>query len=106
MPPGGKTGGFVYYVDTPSGNRAVLSNGGCSVPVVGDHPAAFHNACQTHDLGYDLMRCFNSSGQHGDIRKAVDNNFFNDLKAVVSNKPWWRQPGGAMLARLYYEACL
>ncbi len=50
------------------------------------------------------MRCFNSSGQNGDIRKAVDNDFFNDLKGVVAGESWWRRPGGAILARIYYEA--
>jgi Prokaryotic phospholipase A2 len=96
----------VYYADTPSGNRAVLSSGVCHVPVPGlrNRPPAFRNACKTHDLGYDLMRCFNSSGQHGDIRKAIDNVFFNDMKAVVSNQAWWSQPADAFVARVWYEA--
>ncbi len=50
------------------------------------------------------MRCFDSSGPGGSIRKAVDNFFFNDLKAVVASKPWWDRPAGAALARIYYEA--
>lgn len=99
----GKSGGFVYYVDTPSGNRAELSNGLGSVPLVGDNPPAFRLAYKTHDLGYDLMRCFGSSGTHGEVRRAIDNLLFNDMKADVRDLPWYERPFGAFDARLVYE---
>jgi hypothetical protein len=96
--------GLVGYVATTNGVQAELVTGGCSVPVLGDRVASFSAPCKTHDLGYDLIRCFDSSGPNGSIRKAVDNFLFNDLKAVVSAKPFWDKPGGAILARIYYEA--
>jgi hypothetical protein len=92
-------GAFVYYVDTARGKRAVLSTGACSVP----GPKSFQIACKAHDLGYDLMRFFASSGRHGDVRKAVDNNLFNDFKSVCSAVSWWRRPLCAVAARVGYE---
>jgi len=99
-----RSGGFVYYIDTRRGTRAVLSTGSCSVPVIGDNPGPFRNACKTHDLGYDIMRYFGSSGSGGSVRKAVDNGLFNDLKAVCGGLSWWRRPGCGIWSRTYYEA--
>jgi hypothetical protein len=94
-----RSGAFVYYVDTPRGKRAVLSTGACSVP----GPKSFQIACKTHDLGYNLMWFFASSARHGDVRRAVDNNLFNDFKGVCSALSRWRRPLCGFLARAGYE---
>jgi hypothetical protein len=96
---GRREGGFVYYVNTRRGNRAVLSSGSCSVP----GPGSFKNACRTHDLGYNLMRFFGSSGRRGSSRKAVDNLLFNDFKGVCGGLSWWRRPGCGIAARAGYQ---
>ena len=86
---GRRRGGFVYYVDTRRGNRAVLSSGVCSVPA----PGSLQSACKTHDLGYNLMRFFGSSGRGGSTRRAVDNLLFNDFRGACRGLSWWRRPG-------------
>ena len=87
-----------YYpiiVQTKAGQRAEDPHGNCSVPFVGNLAGSayfynFHNACNTHDYMYDLLRVFwtlivgnyhpvNRDGQL--IREVVDFWFVEDMYA-------------------------
>ncbi len=76
--------------------------------VGGDHCSASPNifaACDVHDLGYDLMRWFRSSGPGGAIRKEVDNLFKNDMEATCRAGAWWkRNPCLNLAIFVYYGA--
>jgi hypothetical protein len=98
-------GAGVAFVKNGKGQRrAVRTDGGCSAPT-GDTGRFFNfrNPCKTHDLGYDLTRFFDSTGPNGSIRKAVDNLFFNDMKAHCSTRAVSIKPTCAGLARTYYQ---
>jgi hypothetical protein len=99
-----RKGGFIQWHDTPSRNRAVLSNGDCSVPVAGDVPDVFGIACRTHDLAYDIMRYYHTSGPGGQARNAADELFHADMLAVCDDLSWFRQTGCVATANWYYIA--
>jgi RHS repeat-associated protein len=90
---------YVHYEDTPSGNRAVLSTGTCSAG--SNFVVKFRNACKTHDLGYDLMRFFDSSGTNGATRKAVDNFLGNDTWQVCGRISVVRKAGCYSAAKAF-----
>jgi len=101
--PGGK--GRVTYYKLGKGRRAMRSDGGCSSPL-GNTGASFNftNACKTHDLGYDLMRFFGSSGRRGSIRMAVDSNFSGDMRAHCSGRSIFLRGQCGRWATVYYGA--
>ena len=43
----------------------------------------FVNACDVHDLGYDMMRFMRVGG---DVRKSIDELFYNEMKANCSRQ--------------------
>ena len=97
--------GRVVLVNNEAGERrAIRSDGGCSAPT-GDTGRSFNfrNACKTHDVGYDLMRFFNSAGPSGQIRKDVDNLFFNDMKVHCDSRATLIKPTCAGWERTYYQ---
>ena len=96
-----RSGSFVYYVDTENGNRAALSTGSCSAPGAGDFVRDFRDSCTTHDVGYDLMRFFDSSGKWGGTRRAVDNLLKDDLGGVCRSVALCRGPGCEIVAVTY-----
>ena len=85
--------------------RAIRSDGECSGPT-GDTGRSFNfrNPCKTHDLGYDLMRFFDSAGPSGQIRKDVDSLFFLDLKIHCDSRAFLIKPTCASWERTYYQA--
>jgi len=66
------------YIIWGTSNRRGLMHGTCSGPTFGFN---FTIQCQTHDLGYDLMRYYGTSGRFGSIRRAVDWLLSNDMRA-------------------------
>jgi hypothetical protein len=58
----------------------------------------------SHDLGYDLMRFLGSTGRRGSTRKAVDDNFFSDMRGVCGGATWWKKPGCLLVAGSYFTA--
>jgi RHS repeat-associated protein len=74
-------GGTIDFRHTKAGNRAMRGEGGCSHVASKGGFFNFRNACRTHDLGYDLMRWFGSSGFLGSSRAGVDLLFLNDMRA-------------------------
>jgi Prokaryotic phospholipase A2 len=97
--------GRVLLVNNEAGERrAIRSDGGCSAPT-GDTGRSFNfrNACKTHDLGYDLMRFFDTSGPSGQIRKDVDNLSFRDLKVHCGSRATLIKPTCAAWERTYYQ---
>ena len=92
---------FVYFEDTENGNRAELSTGSCSAPVVGDFVRDFRDSCKTHDVGYDLTRFLDSSGRWGGTRRAVDNLLKDDLGGVCGSIALLRRPGCEIVSVVY-----
>lgn len=94
----------VTYYNLKGGRRALRSDGGCSAPLLGNTGGSFNftNACKTHDLGYDLMRFFGSSGSLGSIRRAVDSNFRGDMKAHCSGRSYVLRGQCGRWANVYY----
>ncbi len=64
---------------TKAGLRAMDPLGACSAPIEGvPFVADFRDSCDTHDLGYDVLRFFKRAGGE---RRAVDALFGRDLMA-------------------------
>jgi RHS repeat-associated protein len=76
-------------VQTSAGLRRIDREGSCSSPT-GNTGATFDftTACLTHDLGYDLMRFFNTSGANGSTRRAVDRLLGSDTAAHCGGRHW------------------
>jgi RHS repeat-associated protein len=74
-------------------SRRWLMHGACGGPQ-GDTGRTFNfrRACQTHDLGYDLMRYFRSSGTRGSTRRAVDALFGRDLVSHCRTRSRFDRP--------------
>ncbi|MCK9929382.1 phospholipase A2 [Frankia sp. Mgl5] len=67
-----------------SGGRVYARYGNCSSSPEGVRGIYnFHLACQTHDLGYDLLRYFRIGGS---ARRAVDWLFYGDMNRSCQ---WW-----------------
>jgi RHS repeat-associated protein len=77
-----------------NGSRRYFAGGGCSAPMMGNTGRSFNftRACQTHDLGYDLMRFFGSSGSRGGTRRAVDALFGRDLVSHCGGRSIFLRP--------------
>jgi hypothetical protein len=62
--------------------RLAKPTGACSVPG-GGAPFGFHQACQVHDYGYDLLRYAHATGQYqtAEARRQLDAMFARDLHA-------------------------
>ena len=92
----------VLVAGTDAGRRALRSNGSCSSPI-GDTGRSFNfrNACRTHDLGYDLIRFFGTSGQWGSLRAAVDDLFGGDMLAHCSRRSAFLQGSCGSWAGVY-----
>jgi len=72
--------------NTDAGHRLWLRHGSCS-NVSNTGPSwDFTRACQTHDLGYDLLRFFGTTGRRGHLRRAVDALFHRDMDAHCSRR--------------------
>ncbi|MGH9267933.1 MAG: phospholipase A2, partial [Acidimicrobiales bacterium] len=100
-----RSGGRVTYAKQGKGRRAMMSKGGYSSPF-GNTGVSFNftNACKTHDLGYDLMRFFGSSGRRGSIRRAVDGNFYGDMNAHCSGRSMFLRSQCGRWSAVYYGA--
>lgn len=77
-----RRGGRVVYYRLRGHWRAMKSNGECSF----SPEFVFHNACKTHDLGYDLIRFFRwakgQSGPWADIKWRIDRAFRSDMRSA------------------------
>lgn len=74
-------------------------SGGCSTPVpVG--PDRFATACQTHDLGYDLLRYAEMEGE----RLSARARFELDLRLYLDLLETCENPGCPLTATAYYGA--
>lgn len=71
------------YIVVGDMRRRWLLHGACSAPKGGFN---FKRACQIHDLGYDLMRFYGTSGPTGTIRRAVDALFRREMKRICDHK--------------------
>lgn len=81
------------YVVVGNQSRRWLSHGACGGPQ-GDTGRSFNfrRACQTHDLAYDLMRYFRSTGKGGSTRRAVDALFGRDLVSHCRSRSRFDRP--------------
>lgn len=53
-----------------------------------------------------LCAALESSGEQGEVRRAIDNLLFNDMKAAVRRLPRYQKPAGDFDARVVYEVVL
>lgn len=78
-------GNWAYYRKTRAGWRKMQLHGDhCSPPARSTGPYwDFTNACDTHDLGYELLRFMGRNGRPAvlDGRRMVDSLFLNDMRA-------------------------
>jgi RHS repeat-associated protein len=75
--------------------------------VGGDHCSKsldLWRACDVHDLGYDLMRWFRSSGPNGSTRYQIDWLFYSDMAATCRAGAWWKRSLCYRTASAYYSA--
>jgi YD repeat-containing protein len=87
-----KHGGKDYYVmiDTKAGRRAVLRNGDhCTKSPDTGFAWNFKNACDTHDLGYDVEHYWHRGGI---LRRASDSLINNDMKADCKHRFFLARP--------------
>jgi RHS repeat-associated protein len=94
--------GGARYAWTKAGMRAMKTGGDhCSGPGVRDTGFAFNfiNACDTHDLGYMIMRFWRVGG---DIRKYVDRLFLNDMGADCASRSFLNKMSCRETAASYY----
>jgi len=98
-------GGAVKVKKTKAGLRAMRSDGSCSGGPGSAFFFNFNNACKTHDLGYDLMRFFRSSGSWGSTRWVVDFLFLEDMTADCRGRGFFGSYQSACyrIARTYYR---
>lgn len=88
----------------PRGHQG-RGDGHCSSPL-GDTGASFNFrfSCQVHDLGYDLMRFFRSSGYRGSTRKSVDLQLLNEMRYHCSTRGIWTRSRCYFWAEVYFDA--
>ncbi|MGP6174517.1 hypothetical protein [Corynebacterium sp. A21] len=69
------------YFPTQQDGFALKPEGECSSPV--PLPVSFESACQTHDLGYDLLRFAEAEGEKvpPGLRETIDEQFFGRISA-------------------------
>lgn len=95
-----------YLVYGPRGHVG-RGDGGCSGPPIflGDTGASynFRFSCQLHDLGYDLMRFFRSSGYRGSTRKSIDLQFHSEMKYHCSKRGIFTKPRCYFWAEAYFD---
>lgn len=89
---------------TLAGWRAMLTGGDhCSKAPDRGPNFNFSNACDTHDLGYELMRFFGTRGTSiPGARQYVDSLFLNDMRADCHRRNLISRNVCYAAARLYY----
>lgn len=91
--------GDMGYTPAPLSGTLVHPFGGCSTPVpVG--PDHFDQACQTHDLGYDLLRHAEMEGE----RLTAKARFELDLRLYLDLLETCDTPACPLTATAYYGA--
>ena len=94
--------GRARFVYTKAGWRAMRVNGDhCSRSLDSGWSWNFKDACDTHDLGYDLLRFFHIGG---DARRLVDTLFKVDMISACRGRSWWTRYSCASTAAEYYGA--
>lgn len=90
--------------NTLAGWRAMLTGGDhCSKAPDKGPNFNFINACDTHDLGYELMRFFGTQGPRiPGARQYVDSLFLNDMRADCHHRNLVSRNLCYAAARLYY----
>ena len=87
------------YTPVVASGTLIRPEGGCSAPG-GDGPDRFDTACQTHDLGYDMLRHAEMEG----ARLGAMARFELDWKLYVDLLDSCERPGCTVTATAYFGA--
>jgi len=97
-----RRGGDARFAMTKAGMRAMRVNGDhCSKSPDTGWAWNFKNACDTHDLGYDLLRFFRMGGA---ARIAVDGLFLSDMSSDCKGRSFINRKTCQSTAHAYWAA--
>jgi RHS repeat-associated protein len=96
-------GTYMIYVNTKAGMRGVLRGPKHDVCTWSPNTGLtwdFRNACDTHDLGYDLLRFFKIGGL---ARHWVDVELYGDARADCNRRSWFNKRACRATAFIFYD---
>jgi RHS repeat-associated protein len=97
---GGNRSNPVRYGNTKAGYRWMRNGDHCTDSEDTDFFFNFKNACDVHDLGYDLMEYMHYKG----AKSAVDSIFYHDMKADCNDRFFINKSMCRTRAYAYYQA--